>query len=343
MDPKEPTTTLDQPPQRILAQMISGGWLSQAIYAVAKLGIPDLLEAQAKTVEELAAATGTHARSLYRLLRALASLGLFFEKPEGTFALAFLGFGLASRAAGSQRAVAIMAGEEQHRAWGEILYSLRTGKPAFEHVHGKPLFAYLAEHPEQARVFDAAMTGVHGPETRAMLNAYDFGRFRTLVDVGGGNGSTLAEVLARHPGLKGVLFDRPDVVENARANLSAAGVGDRCATVGGSFFDSVPSGGDAYLLRHIIHDWDDEQARAILRNCRKAMSAKARLLVVESVIPPGNNPSFGKLLDLVMLVVPGGLERTEAEYRQLYSDSGFRLTRVVPTDHEVSVIEGKPA
>jgi hypothetical protein len=343
MSPNDSAITLDQTPQRILAQMISDGWVAQAVYAAAKLGIPDLLQAGARTPADLAAATGTHARSLYRLLRALASFGLFVEKPDGTFALTPLGAGLTSAAPGSQRAVAILAGEEQHRAWGEILYSLRTGKPAFEHVYGQPLFAYLAEHPEQARTFDAAMTGVHGPETRAMLNAYSLSGVRTLVDVGGGNGSTLCGVLARYPGLKGVLFDRPDVVERARANLDAAGLADRCTTVGGSFFESVPPGGDAYLLRRVIHDWDDEQALAILRNCRKAMTASARLLVVESVIPPGNNPSFGKLLDLVMLVMPGGLERTEAEYRQLYRDAGFRLTRVVPTDHEVSVIEGAPA
>jgi hypothetical protein len=343
MNSKDLARTLDESPQRLLGQMISGGWIAQAVHATAKLGIPDLLEAGARTAADLAQATGTHARSLFRLLRALASLGLFVEKPDGTFALTPVGFGLTSAAPGSQRALAIMAGDEQHRAWGEILYSLRTGKPAFEHAHGKPLFAYLAEHPEQARTFDAAMTSAHGAETRAMLNAYDLSGVRTLVDVGGGNGSTLCGILARYPGLKGVLFDRPDVVERARANLEAAGLAGRCATAGGSFFESVPPGGDAYLLRHIIHDWDDAEALAILRNCRKVMAPGARLLVVESMIPPGNNPCFGKLLDLVMLVVPGGLERTEAEYRQLYKDAGFRLTRVVPTEQEVSVIEGAPA
>jgi hypothetical protein len=239
--------------------------------------------------------------------------------------------------------MAVMMGEEHYRAWGEILYSLRTGRPAFEHLYGQPLFEYLAEHPEQARTFDAAMTGVHGPETRAMLDAYDFAGVGTLVDVGGGNGSTLCAVLLDYPAMRGILFDRPDVVERARADLQAAGLAGRCATVGGSFFASVPPGGDAYLLRHIIHDWDDEQALTILRNCRRAMKPGARLLVVESVIPPVNEPSFGKLLDLTMLIMPGGRERTEAEYRQLYSAAGFRLSRIVPTERDVSVLEGELA
>jgi hypothetical protein len=342
MNAQDYTSTQQQSPHRLLAQLISGYWISQAIYAAAKLGIADLLEAGPRTSEDLAAATGTQPRALFRLLRALASVGVFGEKPPGTFRLGMLGGSLATNAPGSQRAMAIVMGEEHYRAWGEILYSLRTGKSAFDHLYGKPFFDYLAEHPEPARLFDAAMTGIHGPETRAMLNAYDFAGIGTLVDVGGGNGSLLCVVLKYHPAMKAVLFDRPDVVEHARATLREAGLEQRCQAVGGSFFDSVPAGGDAYLLRHILHDWDDEQALAILRNCRKAMAPGARLLAVESVIPPGNNPFFGKLLDLTMLVLPGGLERTEAEYQALYTAAGFRLTRIVPTDKEVSVIEGEP-
>ena len=342
MNPTDPGVTQQESPQRRLSQMLSGYWVAQAIYAVAKLGIPDLLEAAPKTAEELASATGTQARALYRLLRALASVGVFAEKGQGTFALTYLGAGLVSNAPGSQHAVALMMGEEHYRAWGEILYSLRTGKPAFDHVYGKPIFAYLTEHPEQARIFDAAMTGVHGAETKPMIRAYDFSGIGTLVDVGGGNGSVLCAVLKQHGKLKGILYDRPDVVERARENIAAAGLAQRCEAVGGNFFDAVPPGGDAYLLRHIIHDWDDEQATAILRNCRKVMNPGSRLLVIESVIPPGNNPFFGKLLDLTMLIIPGGLERTEAEFRQLYSAAGFRLSRIVPTETEVSIIEGTP-
>jgi hypothetical protein len=342
MSAGDTSSTQQQSPHRILTQLISGYWTSQAIYAAAKLGIADLLERGPKTAENLAAVTGTQPRALYRLLRALASVGLFTERPPGTFSLSILGTGLLSNAPGSQRPMAIMMGEEHYRAWGEILYSLRTGKPAFDHLYGKPIFDYLAEHPEQARLFDAAMTSVHGPETRAMLNAYDFSTIGTLVDVGGGNGSVLRVVLKHHPAMKGVLLDRPDVVEAARATLREAGLEPRCQVVGGSFFKSVPPGGDAYLLRHIIHDWDDAEALAILRNCRQAMGPRSRLLLVESVIPPGNNPFFGKLLDLTMLVLPGGLERTEVEYRALFEAAGFRLTQVVPTDKEVSVIEGEP-
>jgi hypothetical protein len=186
------------------------------------------------------------------------------------------------------------------------------------------------------------MTSIHGAETQAMLDAYDFSPFTTLVDVGGGNGSVLAAVLGRHPGLRGVLFDRPDVVERAGPNLQAAGLQDRCAAVGGNFFESVPAGGDAYLMRHIIHDWDDEQSLAILRNCRKVMRPAGKLLLVETVIPPGNDPCFAKLLDLNMLVIPGGLERTEREYRELLAAAGFGLARIIPTRAEVSVIEGVP-
>ena len=176
-----------------------------------------------------------------------------------------------------------------------------------------------------------------------MLDAYDFSGIGVLADIGGGNGSTLVGVLGRYPEMRGILFDLPGVVERARAEIEAAGLADRCEVVGGSFFEAVPGGADAYLLRHIIHDWDDEKAAAILRNVRRAMGEGARLLVVEGVIPPGNEPSFGKLLDLTMLVIPGGLERTEEEYRRLYEAAGFRLTRIVPTAAEVSVIEGEPA
>ncbi len=335
-------TTHQMSPRQILAQMLTGYWTSQALYAAAKLGLADLLEAGPKTAEELAKATGTDPRALYRLLRALASVGIFLEKPGGGFTLTHVASGLLSNAPGSQRAMAIMMGEEHYRAWGDLLYSLRTGKPAFDEIYGKPIFAYLAEHPEQAKIFDAAMTGIHGPETQAMLNAYDFSGFRTLVDVGGGNGSLLCVVLKRHPTLMAVLFDRADVVERAKANLHEAGLEARCTLIAGDFFQGVPTGGDAYLLRHILHDWDDDKALAILRSCRAAMGPQAKLLAVESVIPPGNNPFFGKLLDLTMLVLPGGQERTEAEYRRLYTAAGFRLTRVVQTDKEVSVIEGEP-
>src|SRR5438105_4635259 len=227
--------------------------------------------------------------------------------------------------------MALMSGEEHYRAYGELLYSVRTGKPAFDKVFGAPVFDYLATHPEQAAVFDAAMTSVHGAETAVILDAYDLTGVGTLMDVGGGNGSVLIATLRKYPALTAVLYDLPHVVERARPNVAAAGVADRCRLVGGNFFEAVPPGADAYFLRHIIHDWDDEKATTILKNVRKVIAPGGKVLVAESVIPPGNEPFFGKLLDITMLALPGGQERTEAEYRALFAGAGFRLARVVPT------------
>jgi hypothetical protein len=330
-------------PSQVMAQMLSGYWISSCLCLAAKLGLADLLAAGPRSADDLAHATGTHGPSLYRLLRALASVGVFAEDEQGRFALTPLAEPLRSDVPESKRALAVMMGDEQYRCWGELEYSVRTGKTAFEHLYGKPVFDYLAEHPDKARNFDQAMVGVHGRESAAMCDAYDFSGFGTLVDVGGGNGSTISVVLQRAPNLRGILFDLPHVVERARADLESAGLAGRCRTVGGSFFEGVPAGGDAYLLRHIIHDWDEEKCRTILGNVRRVVPATGKLLVVEGVIPPGNDPSFTKLLDLTMLVMPGGKERTEAEYRALYEQSGFRLTRIVPTRSEVSVIEGVPA
>jgi hypothetical protein len=243
----------------------------------------------------------------------------------------------------SQWAVALMMGDEHWGVWGDLLYSIQTGKPAFDKIYGKPPFEYLAEHPENAKIFDAAMTAIHGNETRAMLEAYSFAEFGTLVDVGGGNGSLISAVLRATPGLKGVLFDLPHVVERAKANLQAPDVAGRCTAIPGSFFESVPAGYDAYMMRHIIHDWDDEKSLTILRHCRKAIKPTGKLLLIEAVIPPGNDPSWSKFLDLNMLLIPGGQERTESEYRQLLASAGFQLTRIVPTSTEISVVESKPA
>jgi hypothetical protein len=321
----------------------TGFWKSQALYVVAKFGVAELVKDGPKSAADLARAAGAHAPSLHRLLRALASVGVFAEDAQGRFAHTPPSNLLRRDVPGSMWAAIVMAGDEHYRAWGDALHSFRTGQPAFDHVFGKGVFDFLAERPEQASVFDAAMTGIHGVETAAMLDAYDFAALGTLVDVGGGNGSTLIGVLHKHPTLKGMLYDLPHVVERAKAGLKAAGLEGRCAAVGGSFFESVPPGGDAYLLRHIIHDWDDERSLTILRHCRRAMAPAAKLLVVESVIPPGNERFFGKWLDLNMLVIPGGQERTEAEYRDLHAKAGFRLARVVPTRAEISVIEGEPA
>ncbi|HEV3137197.1 MAG TPA: methyltransferase [Pirellulales bacterium] len=333
---------MSQPAPNVLASMMTGYWISQSIYVAAKLALPDLLKKGPQTAEQLAAATKTQPGALYRLLRALASLGFFREDHERRFALEPLAEPLCSDAKNSQRSLAIMTGEEHFACWGELLYSVRTGHNAFEKIYGEPIFGYLSKHPEQAQIFDEAMVGVHGRETGAMLDAYDFSAIGTLADVGGGNGSVLRAVLQKYSRMQGMLCDLPDVIERAKPLVAAAGLANRLQTIPTDFFAEVPAGADAYLMRHIIHDWNDEQSLQILRNVRRAIGATGRLLLVETAIPPGNDPSFAKLLDLNMLVIPGGKERTETEYLELYSAAGFRLTQITPTGADVSVIEGHP-
>jgi O-methyltransferase domain/Dimerisation domain len=330
------------PRQEVLMHMVAGFWMSRAICLAAKLGLADLVKDGPKSSAELAQATSTHAPSLYRLLRMLASVGIFAEDDKANFSITPLAECIID-APGSQRAAAMMFGEVHYRCWGELEYSVRTGKTAFEHIHGEPIFEFLSKNPDQAKIFDGAMAGVHAPEARAMVDAYDFSDVGTLVELGGGNGSAMTVILKRHPSLRAILYDLPGVIGRSKDNIAKAGLADRCQTIGGSFFDAVPPGGDAYLMRHVIHDWNDEQAVTILRNCRKGLAAGARLLVVENVVPAGNEPSFTKQLDVNMMVVLGGKERTEVEYRALYEAAGFRLTRVVPTAMNISVVEGKPA
>lgn len=329
-------------PQDQIARLASGYWHTQAIYVVAKLGIADALKDGPKSADELASVTQTNARAIYRLLRALASLGIFAEDAEHRFALTPMAECLRSDVPGSVRSLAIIRGEWQYESWGQLLHSIRTGQCAFEKIHGSPLFDYLAANPEKGKLFDEAMTGVHGRETMAMLDAYDFSGIRVLADVGGGNGEVLASVLTRYPDMRGILFDQPSVIERSRARLESAGVAGRCDATAGNFFESVPHGADAYLLRHIIHDWDDEKSVAILRNCRAAMGKQGKLLLAEGIVPPGNEPSISKFFDLAMMVLPGGMERTEDEYRRLFAASGFSLKRIVPTSTWISVIEGEP-
>jgi hypothetical protein len=332
---------MDASPQETMNRMLTGYWSTQAVYVAAKLGIADLLVQGPRSIDDLAKAAKVHAPSLYRLLRGLASMGVFAEGVTGQFHMTPLAECLRSDVPGSQRALAIMCGEEHYRAWGDLLYSVQTGKTAFEKLYGMPVFDFLSKNTEQAKVFDAAMVGIHGRETSAMTDAYDFAGIAVLADVGGGNGSLLTTVLKKYAAMRGILYDLPGVTDRATSNLRSAGMADRCQVIGGSFFESVPSGADAYLMRHIIHDWDDEKSIQILRNVHQAMTREGRLLVVEGVIEPGNQPSFGKLLDLTMLTIPGGKERTEEEYRHLYEASGFQLTRIISTRADVSVIEGR--
>jgi SAM-dependent methyltransferase len=269
----------------------------------------------------------------------LASVGIFREGADQQFELTPLAQPLLSDAPESKRALVLMSGEEQYRAWGELLYSVQTGRTGFERVFGRPLFDYLAENPEQAQVFDAAMVSIHGRETPAILAAYDFACRGVVADVGGGNGSVLIALLQRFSQPRGILFDLPGVVNRARQAIAAAGLAERCEVLGGSFFETAPPGADAYLLRHIIHDWDDERSLEILRNIHRAARPDSRLLIIETLIEPGNEPSFAKLLDLTMLVIPGGQERTADEYRRLLNAAGFELARIIPTTAEVSILE----
>jgi predicted O-methyltransferase YrrM len=323
-----------------LGQMITGYWISKSIYAAARFGIADLLADGPRSIDDLAAATNTQPDLLYRLLRALASVGVFAEDDGGNFSLTPLADLLREDVPGSQKALALMMGDDQFRAWANLTDTVQTGENAYEAVFGKPVFDHIAEHPEKARIFDAAMTGVHGRETGAIIDAYDFSGIQKLADIGGGNGSKLTAILQKYPAMHGILFDLPHVVERARPNIDDAGLADRCELVGGNFFQSVPAGADAYTMRHIIHDWDDEKSVTILKNCHAVMEPGHRLLVIDSVIMPGNDPAFAKLLDLHMMLIPGGKERTEDEFRELYDAAGFDLTRVVPTASDVSVIEG---
>lgn len=330
------------PPAATLLQMMTGYWVSQALYVAAKLGVADLLTDGPRPVEELATATQTNALSLQRVLRALASVGVFTEASPKTFALTPLAALLRTGTPNSMRALAIMYAEEQYRAWGDILQSVRTGKPAFEHHFGMSYFTFLAQHPEANRVFNEAMTGWTAQLVSAVMDAYDFSPFHTIVDVGGSYGTLLAAILRSNPTAQGILFDQPHVIATAGEQLEAAGVAERCTTVGGDFFVEVPAGGDAYLLAQILHDWDDECSVAILRQCRRVVPAHGKLLVIELVLPPGEEPFLGKWLDLHMLVMVGARERTAAEYEALFRAAGFALARVIPTTAGQSIVEAIP-
>jgi SAM-dependent methyltransferase len=327
-----------------LRQMIMGFRVTQLVYVAAKLGLADHLRPGPQSPQELAQAAGAEPQALRRLLRALASLGLFTELDDGAFALTPLAELLQSDTADSLRSLALLYGEEWlWHAYGRMLYSVQTGQPAFEQAHGQPLYDYLHDHPPAAALFHQAMSGYSAQEAAAILAAYDFSEATTVVDVGGGHGVLVAALLQALPHLSGVVFDLALVVADARRLLADAGVAARSRYVAGDFFAAVPGGGDVYLLKSVLHNWDDAAAVRILRRCRQAMAEHARLLVVERVIPPGNTPAEAKLFDINMLVVVGGQERTEAEYRALFLAAGFNLTQIVPTHSHLSLIEGTPA
>jgi hypothetical protein len=329
------------PPSVRLNEMIMAQVVSRLVHLAATLKLPDHVADGPRSAAELASVTATHPRSLHRVLRTLASLGLFTEDAEHRFGLTPLGAALKSGEP-SRATALILGGELLTRSFDELLYSVQTGQPGFDKAFAVPLFDWLANHPAEASLFSETMVGFHGTEPAAIAAAYDFSGFGTVVDVGGATGNLLATILASHPGPRGILYDLPHVVTEAPRLLRDRGVADRIDIDAGSFLERVPSGGDTYILSHIIHDWDEETCLTILGHCRAGINSNGRLLIVEMVLPAGDMPHPGKMLDMVMLTVPGGQERTEAEYAALLDAAGFRLARVVPTASPVSVVEAFP-
>jgi hypothetical protein len=316
------------------------------VHVAAQLGLADLLADGPRGAEDLAAAAGAHAPSLARLVRALAALGVVAEETDGRVGLTPLGEPLRSDVPGSVRdPIRFLVGDWFWRSWGDLLYSVRTGEPAFDRAFGMSNFEYWERHPEVGAVHDAFFTAMSRNTTAPLVAAYDFSGFGTIVDVGGSTGLLLAAVLVAYPGARGILFDAPHVVAGAAPVLTEVGVADRCAVVGGDVFAAVPPGADAYILKHVIHDWDDARAAAILKQCREAMAPGAMVLLIEQVLPErleaGAAARRAAGLDLQMLVLtPGGRERTAEEFRALLGKAGFELRRVLPTRTPFSILEG---
>jgi len=331
------------PPHVRLIQMATGFFLSGLIYTAANLGIADHLVNGPKSAEELSGPTGCNVRSLYRFLRTLTNFGILTLGADARFALTLLGEALKSDAPGLAHSTNFtMAGPLGWKAWEEFQYSVETGKPAVDKVFGMSFFDFLAQHADQAARFSETMVSVHGPEASAVAEAYDFSAMGVIVDVGGDTGNMLSHILASYPQPKGVLFDQPHVVTEAPTLLRARGVESRVTIERGSFFERVPAGGDVYILSHVIHDWSEERCLQILGNCRQAMKPASKLLLVELVLGEGNAPGFGSA-DMTMMALTGGSERTAQEYGTLLAGSGLRMTRVVPTASNATIVEAEMA
>lgn len=332
------------PAHQAVLGLLTAYWQSQLMYVVARLGVADALARGPRTPASIARSVGADPVYLRRVMRALAALGVFAETRGGKFRLTPLGQTLRSDHPESLRDFALMIVDDYNwNSWGALLRGVMEGETPFEQVYRMPVFAYLNLHPEKQEVFAASMASISSGENAAIAAAYPFGDFRQVVDVGGAHGHLLAAILRRHRRLQGVLYDQPDVVGGASTAgyISAAGVRQRVQTIGGDFFVSVPEGADLYMMKYIIHDWEDQKCLRILRNCRNAMTKQGRVLVVEHVIPPGNDFDWGKLLDINMLVGPGGQERTREEFSALFKRAGLRLTRVLPTESPLSILEAR--
>jgi len=337
------TTQTQAPPVHIgMLQLLNGVHVAGAVSCLAQLGIPDLVEDGPRSAEELASQTGTNPQALYRLMRATACVGVLAEGPDGTFSETPMSAVLRSNAKPSLRALAIMGGREWHgRGWSRLEYCVRTGKQALDQVYGAHVFEYFKQNPEEAQIFNDTMTALSMIDGPAVAEAYDFDGIHSIVDVAGGHGLLLATILARNPHLKGTLYEVPHVLDGCR-NGPLTPVMERCTLASGDMFASVPAGADAYIMKHIIHDWPDDLCVKILTACRKGVNAGGKLLVVDNVIQPGNHFSPGKFLDLQMLIFPGGCERTEKQFRDLFAAAGWRLSRIIPTAAADSIVEGVP-
>ena len=339
----DPKMLPDLPPPVAMMQMLGGFRVARSIYVAAELGIADFLADGPKSIDELAQATSTHGPSLYRVLRALAGLGIFAEDESGCFSLTPTAEFLKTDVPDSLRASVKLFGEEWHwRVWGSLDYSVKTGEPAFDHLYETGFFDFYNQNPEFANTSSASKTSMVARASASLLANYDFSSISKVVDIGiaGGYGSTLLSVLKANPTMKGVLLDFPPVIEGTRPLVEAAGLTERCELIAGNCLESVPSGGNAYVLMFVVHNWDDERAIKILKNCHQAMAEDGRLLLVEMIMPKGNDPFIGKLVDIEsLLITPGGYERTEAQYRSLLAAAGFKVTKIIPTQTANSVIE----
>ena len=339
--PAAPAIAAGPTARQTLQTMVGGHISSMLVSVAAKLRIADHLRAGPQPIAALAEATKTHEDSLYRLLRALTEVGVFVEAPLGTFALNETGDLLRSDVPGSLRAAAEVSGEAWMRGpWGDLLHSVQTGETAFNHVYGKGTFDWFAEHRDAAVLFDTWQAAGTEAGAKAVAAAYDLTAARSVVDIGGGFGALLTAVLQRNPNPRGVLFDLPHVIAQARTRFDPA-LANRVEFVPGDFFKAIPRGHDVYLMKYILHDWSDERSRTILASTRAAMGGQGRLLVVEVIVSPPGRPG-GKVGDVFMLVRTGGRNRTEEEYRALLASGGFEMTRVIPTASDLSIMEAVP-
>ena len=328
---------------QILIQLLTGAWATQAVATAARLGIPEVLAEGPKTADEVAAQARTHAGATRRLLRALASLGVLERRSDGRFANTAVGDRLRAGVPRNLKDMFIAETDRVHwHSWEKAADAVRTGQPQPKPVFGLAAFEYYTKHQDEGEQFGKAMENVSGFAAQAVLEAYDFSGVKTFMDVGGGNGSLALRILSEHPEMKARVFDLPYIEPQAKRTIQAAGAAQICEFHAGDFFKEVPKGADLHALKFILHDWNDEECVQILSRCREALASGGRVLIVEMLVPEEIRPDFVTLMDLNMLVMTGGRERTAKEFEQLLNDAGFEMTRVIPTKSPVSLIEGRP-